>query len=90
MNYSLRYDINIIEQLIKEVKLYNLRRNNNHSIENLFIISSFIENKLIINKSKEYKDYIKNKKKVIHNIYEMYIWVQNDKISRKDFKNIII
>ncbi|NFF65897.1 FUSC family protein [Clostridium sporogenes] len=80
----------IIEQLIKEVKLYNLRRNNNHSIENLFIISSFIENKLIINKSKEYKDYIKNKKKVIDNIYEMYIWVQNDKISRKDFKNIII
>lgn len=80
----------IIEQLIKEVKLYNLRRNNNHSIENLFIISSFIENKLIINKSKEYKDYIKNKKKVIDNIYEMYIWVQNDKISHKDFKNIII
>lgn len=78
-----------IEQLIKEVKLYVLGRNNNHSIENLFMISSFIENKLIINKSKEYKDYIKNKKRIIDNIYELYIWVQNDKISNNDFKNCV-
>lgn len=78
-----------IEYLIKEMKLYALGIKNSHSIENLFMISSFIENKLITNKSKEYKHYFENKKRIIDNVYQMYIWLQNNKISKDYFKNYI-
>ncbi|WP_231166432.1 FUSC family protein, partial [Clostridium botulinum] len=67
----------IMDKLIEESKMYISKRNNKYTIENLFIIFSLIEDKLNLNKFykhiKDYEQHLKNKKKVITNIYEIYI-----------------
>ncbi|WP_223315501.1 FUSC family protein [Clostridium botulinum] len=83
----------IMDKLIEESKMYISKRNNKYTIENLFIIFSLIEDKLNLNKLhkhiKDYEQHLKNKKKVITNIYEMYIWAENDKILSNKFKEML-
>ncbi|WP_231156565.1 FUSC family protein [Clostridium botulinum] len=83
----------IMDKLIEESKMYISKRNNKYTIENLFIIFSLIEDKLNLNKFykhiKDYEQHLKNKKKVITNIYEIYIWAENDKILSSKFKEML-
>ncbi|KEH99595.1 FUSC family protein [Clostridium botulinum] len=83
----------IMDKLIEESKMYISKRNNKYTIENLFIIFSLIEDKLNLNKFykhiKDYEQHLKNKKKVITNIYEIYIWAENDKILSGKFKEML-
>ena len=77
-----------VDKLIEEAKLYIVEKNNNHAIENLFIISSLIEEKFdnLHSHIQSYEEVLKNKKKIISNIYEMYIWAENDKILYNNFR----
>ncbi|NEZ50212.1 FUSC family protein [Clostridium botulinum] len=76
------------DKLIEEAKLYISEKNNNHVIENLFIISSLVEEKFnnLHSHIQSYEQALKDKKKVIANIYEMYIWAENDKILCSRFR----
>lgn len=67
----------VIDYINREFKLYKKGENNYHTIENLYIIASLIENKLIINNSKDSSKFASKKEKKVDRIYHKSVLLEN-------------
>ncbi|SMB79561.1 Uncharacterized membrane protein YccC [Desulfonispora thiosulfatigenes DSM 11270] len=59
----------VIDYINREFNLSKKGENNYHTIENLYIIASLIENKLMINNSSDYSRFVSKKNKMVDKIY---------------------
>lgn len=69
----------LIDSLKKEFKIHNVVRDN-HTIENLFIIFTFIEEQVFKNDQEKYNEFIDRKRKIINRIYNNYICMKQNMV----------
>lgn len=80
-NYLIQMYEDVSIEMLKEAKLSIQNKNNNYRMKNLLLIPALIEEKLNtmqINNEKE-KEFIKNKKHLASNIYNLYVNKNNIK-----------
>ncbi|MCR8746325.1 FUSC family protein [Romboutsia lituseburensis] len=86
------YD-SVIKEMISEI--YNIANGNKqiNTIKNLFIITSFIENKAMLNsqisKNEISAKIIKEQRLLVTNVYELYTWIAKEKINPKYANKIL-
>lgn len=79
----------ITKKLYEELRVYILKGDKNYSIENLFMISAMIDNKLKESSVRDCKEtWIKNMK-IIDSIYEVYMWAENDKAFYNEIGDLV-
>lgn len=83
----------VIKEMIAEI--YNIANGNKqiNTIKNLFIITSFIENKAMMNsqisKNEITENIIKEQRLLVTNVYELYTWIAKEKINPKYANQIL-
>lgn len=99
--YRLEDSINelkeMYESVIKEMiaEIYNIANGNKqiNTIKNLFIITSFIENKAMMNsqisKNEISGKIINEQRLLVTNVYELYTWIAKEKINSKYANQIL-
>lgn len=93
-NYQLRriYDVSI-KKMFKELCNLVEGKNNPEVIKNLFVTTSIIESKARINeqidKDKNYISIVNERRCLVSNIYELYMWIYRENIDSKDRDKII-
>lgn len=93
-NYQLRriYDVSI-KKMFKELCNLVEGKNNPEVIKNLFVTTSIIESKARINeqidKDKNYISIVNERRCLVSNIYELYMWIYRENIDSKDRNKII-
>ncbi|WP_286316474.1 FUSC family protein [Romboutsia ilealis] len=93
-NYQLRriYDVSI-KKMFKELCNLVEGKNNPEVIKNLFVTTSIIESKARINeqidKDKNYISIVNERRCLVSNIYELYMWIYRENINSKDRDKII-
>ncbi|WP_019242941.1 MULTISPECIES: FUSC family protein [Bacillus] len=81
------------KQMFKEVYKYLDQRENAHTINNLFAVSTLIEDRILLNNEtlelKESKQFLEEQRKLNHAIYELFLRVQQAKISEATVKLVL-
>lgn len=94
-NINLRkmYDLTIKEMLIEEYDVIHNERKNSHLLKNLFIITSLIEDKLKANnqiiQDESNLEFIKSRRSLVTNIYQLYLMVIKCEIKEIDIKKVL-
>ena len=83
----------ISKMLMEEVYKYFENRANSHSINNLFAITSFIEDRILLNNEtmelKHSLQYLEKQRKLNNGIYELFLRIQRHKVDNETAKLII-
>nr|WP_317331987.1 FUSC family protein [uncultured Romboutsia sp.] len=93
-NYQLSkiYDVSI-KKMFNELRSLLEGKNNPEVIKNLFVTTSIIESKARINKQiyedKNYISIVNERRCLVSNIYELYMWIYRESIDSKDLDKII-
>ncbi len=76
--------------LMEEVYQYIENKTNSHSINNLFAITSLIEDRILLNNAtmelKHSEQYLEKQRKLNHSIYELFLRIQRNKIDQETVK----
>lgn len=85
--------INTTTHLMKEIYEYLEKPFNAHSINNLFVLGSLIEDRIVLNNEtleiKQSQNFINEMKKLNHAIYELFLRIQMEKIQLVTLKLIL-
>lgn len=93
-NYQIRriYDVSI-KKMFNELCSLVEGKNNPEVIKNLFVTTSIIESKARINeqidKDKNYISIVNERRCLVSNIYELYMWIYRENINLQDRDKII-
>ncbi|MGX4599346.1 FUSC family protein [Faecalimicrobium sp. JNUCC 81] len=84
---------NTTKEIVKEIAYYVKDKNNHHSIKNLLLIPTLIEDRLLLvntmfNDRKE-EEFIKTQKRLISDMYNFYISVKKGKIEDGNLINML-
>ncbi|MGL5244040.1 MAG: FUSC family protein [Sarcina sp.] len=82
-----------INEMIKELCALSEGRKDENTMKNLFITTSLIEDRLILDNqavgNKEDGVFIEDQRLLVCNIYELYMWIKNNKVKRQDIQYIL-
>lgn len=81
------------KMLMEEVYQYFKNRANSHSINNLFVITSFIEDRILLNNEtmelEQSLQYLEKQRKLNNGIYELFLRIQRQKMNNETAKLIV-
>lgn len=81
------------KMLIEEVSRFFENKNNSHSINSLFAITSFIEDRILLNNEtmelKHSLQYLEQQRKLNNRIYELFLRIQRNKMDHTTAKLIL-
>ena len=81
------------KRLIEEVYKFFENKNSSHSINSLFAITSFIEDRILLNNGtmelKHSLQYLEQQRKLNNRIYELFLRIQRNKMDHKTAKLIL-
>lgn len=82
-----------IKEMLKELYATGKNTQNNHSMKNLFLVTSLIENKFKLNNetlnNQTHTSLIKNYKLLSNNLYELYMWILRNRENKSTINSIL-
>lgn len=82
-----------IKEMLKELYATGKNTQNNHSMKNLFLVTSLIENKFKLNNetlnNQNHTSLVKNYKLLSNNLYELYMWILRNKENKSTINSIL-
>lgn len=82
-----------IKEMLKELYATGKNTQNNHSMKNLFLVTSLIENKFKLNNetlnNQNHTSLVKNYKLLSNNLYELYMWILRHKENKSTINSIL-
>ncbi|MPQ44223.1 FUSC family protein [Clostridium tarantellae] len=82
-----------ITDMLKEVCALNEGKKDDNLMKNLFLTTSLIEDRLILDNvtvgNESNLIFIEDQRLLVCNIYELYMWIKNNKLKKKDIQYIL-